>query len=503
MSENNTNKDLGLSVPKRPKSVSEEQEKQILKLNHEGQNAWQIAKLTGIPRTSVVRDLEFLAQDPTNEVKDNRNKNLGRSVDRNERLQRNAYLRQVRKQKQSDRRKKVLELNRANKSIYEICKELGLPKSTVFGDLKALSKNPENNITNNKRDKWKTVCRIIRDEYLPYYKSRGIKPTLRTVYYRLIAEGHIIKSESENDRLSKYTVKARLGEEGWPQLPINCFADDTREVISGYENYEPEEPVPPEDPDEYIQNAIQDLKDAPKDYNYEGEEGQVGGHWYNQFEYVAVWEEKAALAQTFKKFIEDRHVDLVVNRGYSSLTFLYENCKDLKPIVDKFGKDHVHILYFGDFDQSGVQIDETIKKYFRIFDIPAPKKIFERVAVTKEQIEEYGIQTRTVYYRKNNGRFEKGENPNTNAFVIKYGDGEIAEAADLDGFMAADDEAFEELVQDAIDQYRDQSIYDEMVKDYEGVLAELPDYEDLEVVRQRMRKKITEAFKEGWDADEE
>lgn len=511
----NTNKDIGLPAPQRPKTINYAQEKEILRLNHEGYNENQIAKITGIPRTSVNRCIQYLAQDPNNAVKDNRQQNLERSIRRKEKLERKVYHSQVRKQQQSDRRRKVLELNHEGLGPKAIAKELGIPKGTVFGDITYLSKDPENKVIREyvyeDRVNWKRIVRIIRDEYLPYYRSRGIKPTLRTVYYRLIAEGHITKSEAVNDRLSKYTVKARLGEDGYPQLPINCFADDTREVIPGHgglddEPTDPGDPTEPEDPDEYIDEMIEDLKNAPANWESEGEDGEpgeVGGHWYNQPEYVAVWEEKAALSSTFKSFLKDKHVDLVVNRGYSSLTFIYENCQELKPIVDKFGEDHVHILYFGDFDSSGTQIDEKIKEYFTIFGIPAAEKIFQRVAVTQDQIEEYGIQTKTVYYRENNGRFTKGENPNDNNFVTKYGDGQTADAADLDGFMAADDRAFEETVQDAVDQYYDEFFYDQMVEEYEDVVNEPTESyaADEETYRRRMYAKITEAFAPGWDVE--
>lgn len=57
---------------KRPTSISEEQEKQILELNHEGKTPFEISKLTGVPRTSLQRCLDYLAQDPNNAVKDSK-----------------------------------------------------------------------------------------------------------------------------------------------------------------------------------------------------------------------------------------------------------------------------------------------------------------------------------------------------------------------------------------------------------------------------------------------
>jgi hypothetical protein len=417
-------------------------------------------------------------------------------------------LRQGRKKpwiaKRDERRKRVLALYHSGKSLNAISKELNISKSLVSSDLRFLSKNPENGVSikqkpSKDRQKWYKAIKYIKDELLPYYDSRGIKPSLRTVFYRLESEGLIRKSENDYNTLSKCTVDARLGIENkrgglkYPRLPIECFADDTREVIRNYDDDSPIDPEPPEDPDEYIEDAIRALKDAPDDYSCEGREGQAGGHWYDQPEYVEVWEEKYALAPTFKKFLEDRYVNLVVNKGNSSLTFIYKNCENLKPKINEFGADHVHVLYFGDWDPSGENMDEVIKRYFRWFGIP--EHVFERVAVTLEQIEEYGIPTRRIKVKSGKGKFKKGEDPNANNFVAKYGH----EAADLDAFLATDDIAFEKLVQESVDKYYDQSTYDQMVEDFDGTLAESTIEDDPDIIRRKMYESITEAFKKGWE----
>jgi DNA-binding transcriptional ArsR family regulator len=43
--------------------------------------------------------------------------------------------------------------------------------------------------------------------------------------------------------------------------------------------------------------------------------------------YVEVWLERNALVETFKKFLEGKHVRLVSNRGYGSWTYASENCE--------------------------------------------------------------------------------------------------------------------------------------------------------------------------------
>jgi len=60
-------------------------------------------------------------------------------------------------------------------------------------------------------------------------------------------------------------------------------------------------------------------------------------------------------------------------------------------------KVHLYYIYqFGDHDPSGVLIPQTIKRrlneFCEKFDCPAP--LFERVALTEEQIEEFNLPTR-------------------------------------------------------------------------------------------------------------
>lgn len=63
--------------------------------------------------------------------------------------------------------------------------------------------------------------------------------------------------------------------------------------------------------------------------------------------------EKFALAPIFESFLKYRYANIIVNKGYSSLSFLWDNCQRLHEKIRQFGVEHVHILYFGDFDPSG------------------------------------------------------------------------------------------------------------------------------------------------------
>ena len=72
----------------------------------------------------------------------------------------------------------------------------------------------------------KTVMPAI-NERLDAFNNRGITPTLRTVFYALVSLGVISNIQSQYQYLSHFTARAR--ENG--QLPIDCFADQSRRII--------------------------------------------------------------------------------------------------------------------------------------------------------------------------------------------------------------------------------------------------------------------------------
>jgi hypothetical protein len=110
--------------------------------------------------------------------------------------------------------------------------------------------------------------------------------------------------------------------------------------------------------------------------------------WDNQDVYVEVWTEKDALAGVLLEETAPYDVPLMVSRGFSSLSYLYEAAETIKAQ----GKP-AHLYYFGDHDPSGVHIDRNIEKQLRLM-APASEIHFERVAVRPEQIEAWRLPTR-------------------------------------------------------------------------------------------------------------
>jgi hypothetical protein len=110
--------------------------------------------------------------------------------------------------------------------------------------------------------------------------------------------------------------------------------------------------------------------------------------WSEQEVHVEIWVEKDALAGVINPITQQYDVPLFVARGFSSLTFAYEAAEEIKAI----GKP-AYIYHFGDFDPSGVCAAGKIREELIQHGAPV---MFERVAVTEEQINHWSLPTRGV-----------------------------------------------------------------------------------------------------------
>jgi predicted small metal-binding protein len=282
---------------------------------------------------------------------------------------------------------------------------------------------------------WKRVIARIKEE-LPWFQERDIKPTLRTLFYRLVSLEVIPNTNQAYKRLSNIAVTARKkGKLSWVS-----FSDEGRIVLADFsEEYHT--------PEQFVQLHVRMLKNASQNYTVP--------RWYKQPNYVEVWIEKQALADTFSSFLRGRDVRIVVNRGYSGWSFLYDNSMRLLKAKES-GKE-IHILYFGDFDPSGDNMEDHLDKafvYFGLEDID-----FQRVAVTEEQIEEFNLP----HMPNNKETIEKVDHDTRkNGFIRKYGKLYIVE---LDALLAIVPDEFKLIVQESVDQFFDTSIYQDVLSD--------------------------------------
>jgi hypothetical protein len=184
--------------------------------------------------------------------------------------------------------------------------------------------------------------------------------TVRQVFYQATVRGLVEKEESGYDKVQVNLAKMRRDE----RLPWDWIVDNTRSRDKPYTV-------------DSVQEALQDTIDQYRK-----------AQWTDADCYVEIWLEKDALAGVIEEVTNKYDVSLMVARGYSSVTFLY----DAAQVIDAKACP-VFIYHLGDFDPSGVDAGEKIDEFLREY-APTADIRFTRLAVTEEQIEQWRLPTR-------------------------------------------------------------------------------------------------------------
>jgi hypothetical protein len=185
--------------------------------------------------------------------------------------------------------------------------------------------------------------------------------TVRQVFYRLVSFGAIEKSENEyKNTVCRLLTDMRLD----GSIPFYWIADNTRWQ---------RKPVTYNSLEQMLRSGAQAYRRAL---------------WQNQDTYVEVWLEKDALSGVLYDVTGPWDVPLMVTRGYPSISYLYDAAEQIQAM----GKP-AYLYYFGDRDPSGLDIERNVGDRLREF-APDGEIHLERVAVTPEQIEEWGLLTR-------------------------------------------------------------------------------------------------------------
>lgn len=230
------------------------------------------------------------------------------------------------------------------------------------------------------------------------FQAQGFKMTLRQLYYQLVKDNIIRNEERQYKRLSGLLSDARLmGRVDWEAI------EDRIRV-----------PRVPQD--------FRDLNDLV--------DTALGAYrldrWAGQENYVELWVEKDALAGILAPIAREYHVTMMVNRGYSSQTAMYDAgqrflkacySKDLpyktlleatrkegekrdeetekllsqvrfldRSVLSEEPKRKPILLYLGDHDPSGEDMVRDIGARLEMFGIEVDVR---KVALTTEQVREY------------------------------------------------------------------------------------------------------------------
>jgi hypothetical protein len=235
--------------------------------------------------------------------------------------------------------------------------------------------------------------------------------TVRQVFYQAVSRGLIDKTESEY-QATICRLLLQMRREGL--LPHDWIADGTRWMRKP----------------KTFSSLMSMMRQSHRAYRR--------AIWDDQHVYVEFWCEKDAIAGILSDVTFKWDVPLMAARGFSSETFLYSAATN----ISYEGKP-AFIYHFGDRDPSGVLIDKQIERGLRRY-APDSEITFKRVAVTEEQIEQYGLPTRPTK--------RKG---NTHAKNFK------GESIEVD---AIDADRLRELAEECIVAHVDQAIYGRMLQ---------------------------------------
>lgn len=202
-----------------------------------------------------------------------------------------------------------------------------------------------------------TRCNAVITEYV----SAGLRLTLRQLYYQLVSANVIPNQEKSYKALGSLVSKARLaGRMDW-----DAIEDRVRQPVTASE-----------------WDSISDLLDTalaafrlPR--------------LMDQPRYVEIWCEKDALAGVLSSLANRYHTTLMINRGYSSQSAMYESAVRISSCVRRYGcTDGALVLYLGDLDPSGEDMVRDVQDRLTLFGAPV---VVQKVALNMDQVERYNL----------------------------------------------------------------------------------------------------------------
>lgn len=183
--------------------------------------------------------------------------------------------------------------------------------------------------------------------------------TLRGVFYRVMSAGAVEKTEAGYKKIGRQVLKLRRN----GRIPYSWITDGTRYVVR---------PNTWDDLDEALHYTAAAYRRAL---------------WVNQEVDVQVFTEKDAIRGVIEPVTREWDVPLGILRGFVSESFAWE-------VAESLSKWKRTVMYqLGDHDPSGVAAWTDFEKKVRGFR-PDADVVFERIAVTPEQIAMFELPTR-------------------------------------------------------------------------------------------------------------
>ena len=194
------------------------------------------------------------------------------------------------------------------------------------------------------------------NEIIEAYQRQGLRLTLRQLYYQHVVRNYFPNQEKSYKNLIALMSDARLaGLVDW-----NAIEDRVRVPVK-----------PPQ------WDSLEDILESVY-YSFRLP------RWEGQPNYAELWVEKDALSGVLRPLASEFHVTLMVNKGYSSQSAMYEASKRFLA-AEEAGKRTL-LYYLGDHDPSGEDMVRDIQDRLRTF---GSRVEVEKVALTMAQVEEH------------------------------------------------------------------------------------------------------------------
>lgn len=255
------------------------------------------------------------------------------------------------------------------------------------------------------------------NDILEEYVNDGYTLTLRQLYYQLVSRDVIPNNDKEYAKLSNILKNGRMA------------------GIVDWSSIEDRVRVPK------LPYWVKDVKDAIKDTIQQYRLDRMKG----QNRKVEIWVEKDALSNVLYRVSKKYHIRLMVNRGYSSVSAMYD-------AYNRLNTGDV-ILYFGDHDPSGMDMIRDVRERLQEFGIEVE---VQPIALTMEQIREFNPPPNPA----------KITDPRAKWYIKKYG----KTSWELDALPPRE---LIRLAENAVESIIDIDLYNEMLEEEKKGINEL------------------------------
>jgi hypothetical protein len=246
------------------------------------------------------------------------------------------------------------------------------------------------------------------------YAAQGLKLTLRQLYYQLVSKDWIPNTEKSYKKIGQILSNARLA----GLIDWEIIEDRGRQ---------------PRNPPEY--DNLADLVEAAI-HSYRLP------RWEGQPYYAELWVEKEALAGVLQPLARQFHVTLMVNKGYSSQSAMYDASKRILHA----NKD-TKIFYLGDHDPSGEDMVRDVQDRLNMYTREEVNVEVEKLALTTAQVKKFKPPPNPAKLTDSRAR----------AYIAKHG----ASSWEVD---ALNPRQLQQIIRAAFEEVIDQEMMDEIIE---------------------------------------